>query len=65
MFYTIKLLPQLKIGRSESEIREATSLKSRHSLVQDDRFQDTCIYSKTCVKRPLKNRQNKDFNDKW
>ena len=23
------------------------------------------IYSKTCVKRPLKNRQNKDLNDKW
>ena len=24
-----------------------------------------CKYSKTCVKRPLKNRQNKDINDKW
>ena len=23
------------------------------------------MYSKTCVKRPLKNRQNKDLNDKW
>ena len=23
------------------------------------------VYSKTCLKRPLKNRQNKDFNDKW
>ena len=23
------------------------------------------IYSKTCVKLPLKNRQNKDLNDKW
>ena len=23
------------------------------------------IYSKTCVKRPLKNRQNKDLKDKW
>ena len=22
-------------------------------------------YSKTCVERPLKNRQNKDLNDKW
>ena len=22
-------------------------------------------YSKTCVKGPLKNRQNKDHNDKW
>ena len=24
-----------------------------------------CTYSKTCVKRPLKNRQNKDLYDKW
>ena len=23
------------------------------------------VYSKTCLKRPLKNRQNKDLNDKW
>ena len=23
------------------------------------------IYSKTCVKGPLKNRQNKDLDDKW
>ena len=23
------------------------------------------LYSQTCVKRPLKNRQNKDLNDKW
>ena len=23
------------------------------------------LYSKTCLKQPLKNRQNKDFNDKW
>ena len=22
-------------------------------------------YSKTCIKRPLNNRQNKDLNDKW
>ena len=22
-------------------------------------------YSKTCLKQPLKNRQNKDINDKW
>ena len=24
-----------------------------------------CLYSKTCVKQPLKNRQSKDLNDKW
>ena len=23
------------------------------------------LYSKTCLKRPLKNRQNKYINDKW
>ena len=23
------------------------------------------LYSKICVKRPLKNRQNKDLYDKW
>ena len=23
------------------------------------------VYSKTCVKRPLKNRQNKDLNNNW
>ena len=23
------------------------------------------LYSKTCVKRPFKNRQNKDLNDKY
>ena len=23
------------------------------------------VYSKICVKQPLKNRQNKDLNDKW
>ena len=25
----------------------------------------TYMYSKACVKRPLKYRQNKDLNDKW
>ena len=29
------------------------------------RFQYLKIYSKTCVKWPLKNRQNKGLNDKW
>ena len=24
-----------------------------------------CAYSKTCVKLPLKNRQNQGLNDKW
>ena len=28
-------------------------------------FNETSEYSKTCVKQPLRNRQNKDLNDKW
>ena len=28
-------------------------------------FESFQHYSKTSVKRPLKNRQNKDLNDKW
>ena len=27
--------------------------------------QNSCQYSKTCLKQPLKKRQNKDFNNKW
>ena len=23
------------------------------------------VHSKTCLKRPIKNRRNKDLNDKW
>ena len=26
---------------------------------------ETNLNSKTCLKQPLKNRQNKDLNDKW
>ena len=33
-----------------------------YSNIQDGRHGS---YSKTCVKGPLKNRQNKDLNDKW
>ena len=28
-------------------------------------FALSCNYSKTCAKRPLKNRQNKGLNDNW
>ena len=27
--------------------------------------QDSCQYSKTCLKQALNKRQNKDLNDKW
>ena len=29
------------------------------------KVQDIAIYCEICVKWPLKNRQNKDLNDKW
>ena len=34
-------------------------------FVQDTKILCAGLYSKTCVKRPLKNRHNKDLNDKW
>ena len=38
-----------------------------HSLTLDFTAptQNEGMYSKTCLKRPLKKRQNKDLNDKW
>ena len=33
--------------------------------MQFENFKQRLKYSKTCVKRPLKNRQNKDLNEKW
>ena len=33
--------------------------------VRKERLVYIHIYSKTCVKRSLKNRQNKNLNDKW
>ena len=33
-------------------------------LLESMRNEACCNYSKTCLKRPLKNRQNKDLNDK-
>ena len=53
------------------------TIKSRISVIhnefgvsayQDKMYSVSCltyVYSKTCVKGPLKNRQNKDLNDKW
>ena len=36
--------------------------KSIQNIMQ---FEDHNMYSKTCVKWPLQNRQNTDLNDKW
>ena len=35
------------------------------SFYRVSRPKSACTYSKTFVKRPLKNRQNKGLNDKW
>ena len=51
-----ELLVQIK------EFYTVTYHKTGQTLQSDHRV---FIYSKTCVKRPLKNRQNEDLNDKW
>ena len=43
-------------------INRALLFKVKHDLLNKDRC---LLYSKTSVKQPLKNRQNKDVNDKW
>ena len=40
------------------------SLSARNKLQRKEKHMQT-KYSKTCVNRPLKKRQNKDLNDKW
>ena len=40
-------------------------LKIRKVLVKLHIYTGLFAYSKTCVKQPLKYRQNKDLNDKW
>ena len=55
----------------------AKSKKNWHSFIQQGDFESICVQQElsyvlwviyeysTCVKRPLKNRQNKELNDKW
>ena len=47
-------------GKLPDSVKE---LAERECDLEADRY--GMLYSKTCVKRPLKNRQNKDLNDKW
>ena len=42
----------------QSNISSMTSMTQTHLPVK-------VLYSKTRVKQPLKNRQNRDLNDKW
>ena len=42
--------------------------QTRHHMIKENIHNYTLkhsVYSKTCVKPSLKNRQNKDLNDKW
>ena len=49
-----------KVGKGEKR-RTLVSL-----LMESNKWNLTyTMYSKTCLKRPLKNRQNKVFKDKW
>ena len=43
-------------------INQTLLFKVKHDLLDID---SCLLYSKSCVKRPFKNRQNKDVNDKW
>ena len=48
-------------------IRVYTDSKDEYSVINRVNTQVNVkftMYSKTCLKRPLKNRQNKDLNDK-
>ena len=68
-FCTYRIVKQLRIGRVCAIVQTSQSLLS--GIDEDgesDQYLDLkcnfCTYIKTCVKRLLKNRQNKDLNDK-
>ena len=68
---TIHIEPLLFEEKSQicREIMEILLFNHQHTSVLKAKPQQRIsnIYSKTCLKRPLKNRQfeNKDLNDKW
>ena len=40
-------------------------IKNKINYINIFQLRECNYYSKSCFKRPLKNRQNKDLNDKW
>ena len=64
---TCTISPNIKNGYAG---RHARTRERTHARTHTQKsnwlppFSETGKYSKTCVKRPLKNRQNKDLNDK-
>ena len=57
-----------KLSADDTRMQRVISLCEQH--IKQNQLREISLYplmkySKTCVKRPLKNRQNKDLNDKW
>ena len=63
LYHWATALPILEEEPQNTNSHKSSS-KATHSLLPIKTRKDT-KYSKACVKRPLKNRQNKDVNDKW
>ena len=53
----------IKEKKSQTRYEKVNFSKDKGKLIVLYERQD--VYSKTCLKRPLKNRQNKDLNGKW
>ena len=58
--------PIYKVTRGHKRLKQRYSWGDGVSLeISKSSSQRVIKYSKNCVKRPLKNRQNKDLIDKW
>ena len=55
----------LFIIANHPRLRNITNLFLWNLALTDTAGKTNYMYSKTCVKRPLKNRENKDLDDKW
>ena len=50
---------------SQRGIKQTPSGPPQIMVLEIPMFKSFFMYSKTCVKQPLKNRQNKELNDQW
>ena len=60
--------PEDRFSRVEGHLTTTlltTNAGNQHFMISRDGTNSRLSYSKACVKRPLKKRQNKDLNDKW
>ena len=46
-------------------MKVCTEIKGTQVRKTNQKQKNVSAYSKTCLKQPLKNIQNKDLNDKW